>query len=56
MMDGYNIICTNDGYSIYRVCITMRTNVILGGDSNNKFIDGHTIYRGINSTMTMGGL
>ena len=40
-----NNLCIDDGNRIHRICITMRTNVILRSDSNNKLIIGDTIYR-----------
>lgn len=46
----------NDGDSVYRICVTMRTNVILRGDSNNKFNISDTICRGRYSTVSMRGV
>lgn len=49
-------INTNDGNSLYRVCVTMRTNVILRGNSNNKPNISDTVCRGGYSTMSVRGV
>ena len=49
-------INSNDGDSVYRVCITMGANVVMGGDGNNKFNFSNPIYRGGYSAMGMRGI
>lgn len=51
--DNINI---NDGNSLYRICVTMRANVILRGNSNNKSDISDTVCRGRYSTMSMRGV
>ena len=46
----------NDGNSIYRLCITMRTDVVLRSNSYNKLNISNTICRGGYSTMGMRGI
>jgi hypothetical protein len=49
-------INSNDGDSVYRVCITMGANVVMGGDGNNEPDISNTVYRGGYSAMGMGGI
>lgn len=46
----------NDGNSLYRICITMRTNEFLRSNGNNEFNISDTVYRGGRSTMSMRGV
>ena len=48
-----NNIFNNDINSICRICITMRTNVIMSSNSNNKFSISSTICRSRYSRMIM---
>jgi len=40
-----NNIYIDDGDSIYRICIAMGANELLGGDSNNKLVVSNTMGR-----------
>jgi hypothetical protein len=45
MMSGSNNININDGDGLYRICITMRTDVVLRSNGDNKHDISDTIYR-----------
>jgi hypothetical protein len=49
-------INSNDGDSVYRVCVTMRANVVMGGDGDNESDISDTVYRGGYSAMGMRGI
>lgn len=53
---GGNNINSDDGNSVYGICVTMRANVIMRGNSNNKFNNSGAVYRGRYSTMSMRGI
>ena len=48
-----NIINSNDGNGIYRICITMRTDEFMRGDGDNEFNISDTLYRRRYSPMSV---
>lgn len=53
MKRGSNNTNSNDGDSLYRICISIRINEFMRKCGNNKSIIGNTIYRGRYSRMSM---
>lgn len=56
MKRGGNNTNSNDGDSLYRVCISIWVNEFMRKCSNNKPIIGDTVYRGGHSTVSMRGV